>query len=149
SPPGRGSRRCCTACTTSPTPRRCTPSSTGSWTRSPRSCPRSRTTWRRRGPTSWRSPPSPRRSGARSGPTTLGGRLNREIRRRTDVVGIFPNRESIIRLVGAVLAEQHDAWAEQRRYIGLDVLTRCRTALAEPAEPTQEVSTTLVPALTA
>ncbi|GGK73868.1 IS256 family transposase [Ornithinimicrobium pekingense] len=76
-------------------------------------------------------------------------RLNREIRRRTDVVGIFPNRESIIRLVGAVLAEQHDAWAEQRRYIGLDVLTRCRAALTEPAEPTQEVSTTLVPALTA
>ncbi len=76
-------------------------------------------------------------------------RLNREIRRRTDVVGIFPNRESIIRLVGAVLAEQHDAWAEQRRYIGLDVLTRCHTALTEPTEPTQEVSTTLVPALTA
>ncbi len=61
----------------------------------------------------------------------------------------FPNRESIIRLVGAVLAEQHDAWAEQRRYIGLDVLTRCHTALTEPTEPTQEVSTTLVPALTA
>jgi putative transposase len=76
-------------------------------------------------------------------------RLNREIRRRTDVVGIFPHRESIIRLVGAVLAEQHDAWAEQRRYIGLDVLTRCRTALTTPTEPAQEVSTTLVPALTA
>ena len=55
-------------------------------------------------------------------------------------------------LVGAVLAEQHDAWAEQRRYIGLDVLTRCRAALtdpAQPADPTQEVSTTIVPALTA
>ena len=76
-------------------------------------------------------------------------RLNREIRRRTDVVGIFPNRESIIRLVGAVLAEQHDVWAEQRRYVGLDALTRCRAALTEASEPAEEVSTTLVPALTA
>lgn len=44
-------------------------------------------------------------------------------------MGIFPDRHSVTRLVGAVLAEQHDEWAEGRRYFALDVLTRSRLTL--------------------
>src|ERR671911_142549 len=67
-------------------------------------------------------------------------RLNREIRRRTDVVGIFPDRGSIIRLVGAVLAEQHDEWAEGRRYLGLDVLARAQTVDITAEEVNNELT---------
>ena len=69
-------------------------------------------------------------------------RLNKEIRRRTDSVGIFPNRDAIVRLVGAVLAEQTDEWAEGRRYLGLDILARSRLTLTNP-DPEQETDTTL------
>jgi len=74
-------------------------------------------------------------------------RLNREIRRRTDSVGIFPNRDAIIRLVGAVLAEQTDEWAEGRRYLGLDVLARSRMRVLPEIEG--EVDTDTVTALSA
>ena len=75
-------------------------------------------------------------------------RLNKEIRRRTDVVGIFPDRAAIIRLVGAVLAEQHDEWTEGRRYLGLDVLTRSQAVLTSNEDPADNKPAT-TPALTA
>ncbi len=124
---GLGSRRCCTASTTSPTRRRCMPSSTpvgcgggqaaegrGIWTRP------------RRRPGLHRLPEGGLAADLEQQPQE---RLNGEIRRRTDVVGIFPDRASLVRLVGAVLAEQDDEWAEGRRYLGLDLLGRCRLTL--------------------
>lgn len=65
-------------------------------------------------------------------------RQNKEVKRRADVVGIFPNEASIIRLIGAVLLEANDEWQLQHRYMGIE-------AMAELLSPIQTNETLQIP----
>ena len=59
-------------------------------------------------------------------------RLNKEVKRRADVVGIFPNEASIVRLIGAVLLEQNDEWQLMHRYMQVEAMAELLMPVPEP-----------------
>ena len=64
-------------------------------------------------------------------------RLNKEVKRRTDVVGIFPNEDSIVRLIGAVLLEANDEWQLQHRYMQLEAMADLSLSASEEEKTLQ------------
>ena len=66
----------------------------------------------------------PHKHWPQSASTNLRERVNKEIKRRSDVVGIFPNNNAIVRLIGALMLETNDDWTVARRSMGLESLAR-------------------------
>ena len=83
-------------------------------------------------------PGFPARHRAKPHSTNPLGRLNKEVKRRADVVGIFPNEPAVVRLIGAVLLEQNDEWQLQHRYMQVE-------AMAEMLTPPIDETPTLLP----
>lgn len=81
-------------------------------------------------------PPAHRLKGALRASLTLE-RLNKEVKRRADVVGIFPNEDSIVRLIGAVLFEANDEWPLQHRYMQVEASADLSTPAIEEEKPLQ------------
>jgi putative transposase len=120
----------------SPTPNTCTPSSTSSPACSAASSRRWRPCSATPRTTCWPSPPFPSRTPKLIWSTNPLERLNKEIKRRTDVVGVFPNPAALLRLAGAVLVEAHDEWqVSDRRY-----LSEASMALLNRPQPAEEVA---------